>query len=505
MRCRNNKTKYFRWIVFILLASNISAQLKITSVKIIGSKYFDENMLKSKLESFSNKEYSQNIIDEDIEQILKFYDINGFPFAKIKLTELRIDSLSKTVEIKYLVDEDLKTYVKEIRFSGNRITKNYVLERESSHLKNKIYNQNEIDKIPVILKRKYLISNHEQSELFIIPNFTDSIQNNVGINFDIREGKYSTIDGVIGYAPNKTGGGNFAGMFYFSTKNLIGTARVLEIKWERENEFTQEVNFLYKEPWIFNYPIDLGVQLLQRKQDSTFARIKFEIFIQTFQFSYFDFQFKLSSDEVFPLNDEKYFTSFHSRSVGGVAKIIYDDWINNKIYFSTSISEKRKNILGPNKYLNISHLKDFTQRESEIEFRYENNIYSNYYFHEKFILKNISSSQYEFSDYYYFGGAKNMRGYRENQFYGSTVASLQNEFHLRIERESSIYLFTDFGYYSKNGDIVNPSVQKNENLFGYGFGIALPTAVGKINIAFALAKREVISDAKLHLNISNEF
>ena len=98
-----------------------------------------------------------------------------------------------------------------------------------------------------------------------------------------------------------------------------------------------------------------------------------------------------------------------------------------------------------------------------------------------------------------------MRGYRENQFYGSTVASLQNEFHLRIERESSIYLFTDFGYYSKNGDIVNPSVQKNENLFGYGFGIALPTAVGKINIAFALAKREVISDAKLHLNISNEF
>lgn len=135
MRCRNNKTKYFRWIVFILLASNISAQLKITSVKIIGSKYFDENMLKSKLESFSNKEYSQNIIDEDIEQILKFYDINGFPFAKIKLTELRIDSLSKTVEIKYLVDEDLKTYVKEIRFSGNRITKNYVLERESSHLK----------------------------------------------------------------------------------------------------------------------------------------------------------------------------------------------------------------------------------------------------------------------------------------------------------------------------------------------------------------------------------
>ena len=85
MRCRNNKTKYFRWIVFILLASNISAQLKITSVKIIGSKYFDENMLKSKLESFSNKEYSQNIIDEDIEQILKFYDINGFPLQKLNL------------------------------------------------------------------------------------------------------------------------------------------------------------------------------------------------------------------------------------------------------------------------------------------------------------------------------------------------------------------------------------------------------------------------------------
>ena len=119
--------------------------------------------------------------------------------------------------------------------------------------------------------------------------------------------------------------------------------------------------------------------------------------------------------------------------------------------------------------------------------------------------KKITSSQLEQSDLFQIGGTNTVRGYRENQFYGSQVLWSNFEYRFLTGRLSSVFVFVDAGYFSRPPDDLHSIPSQEKFLYGYGVGTRLDTSLGIMQVSFALGQGDGFSDAKIHFGIANDF
>jgi outer membrane protein assembly factor BamA len=125
--------------------------------------------------------------------------------------------------------------------------------------------------------------------------------------------------------------------------------------------------------------------------------------------------------------------------------------------------------------------------------------------------RKISSSRLEQSDLYQIGGTNTVRGYRENQFYGSQTVWSNLEYRFLTGRSSSVFGLFDAGYFSRPSDELRHKefgydISSQENfLYGYGIGARIETALGIIRVSYALSEGDGFSAGKIHFGIANDF
>ena len=106
------------------------------------------------------------------------------------------------------------------------------------------------------------------------------------------------------------------------------------------------------------------------------------------------------------------------------------------------------------------------------------------------------------TDQFRFGGARTLRGYRENQFNGSKVAWANLEYRYLLARRSRVFVFLDSGYYWRRLDS-GESVEGYK--LGYGFGLRIETGLGIISVDYGLGEGDGILAGKVHVGLINQF
>ncbi len=94
-----------------------------------------------------------------------------------------------------------------------------------------------------------------------------------------------------------------------------------------------------------------------------------------------------------------------------------------------------------------------------------------------------------------------MRGYRQDQFLGSSVVWSNLEFRYWLGRRSRVFVFLDGGYYSRTAQNVRTEAFRS----GYGLGFRLQTGLGVMGIDYGLGKGDDLMNGKLHISLINEF
>jgi len=105
-------------------------------------------------------------------------------------------------------------------------------------------------------------------------------------------------------------------------------------------------------------------------------------------------------------------------------------------------------------------------------------------------------------DQYRLGGARSLRGYREDQFRGSSIAWSNLEYRYLLGRRSRAFVFCDLGYITTSGD------KKTQDFrIGYGFGVRLETGLGIMGIDYGLAygEKQGLFGGMIHVGLLNEF
>jgi outer membrane protein insertion porin family len=196
-----------------------------------------------------NAKYNANLI-ESIEQDVSDYLANkGYPAANVYHV-LDKDANSRTINVRFIVDQSDKIYINKINISGNLKTHDNVIRREFDTQEGDLFNRSHIEKGD----RNLRMLNYFEKVL-VKPVAT---KNHGRYNIDIEvEEKSTTSIGLEGGYNSSIG--PFASV-NFQDRNLLGTGKSLDAGMRVAKKNTS-YNFGITDPYFMGRDMSLGTSL----------------------------------------------------------------------------------------------------------------------------------------------------------------------------------------------------------------------------------------------------
>lgn len=471
----------------------------LRSLRFEGNVVFESERLLREFPSEVGERFRPYLFEVSLRAILLQYEKAGYPFARATLKEVAMKETPSQydVEVTVSLEEGQPVMVTMLSVQGNRTTKDEVIAREARLQHGVRWTPDLPARVQQRLQKMQVFSSVSLPELFVRQDGT------AGLSVQVTEGNHNRVDGMVGYLPAASGG-TVTGFVNLQFRNLFGTGRRLATRWYRENQYTQEIELRYHEPWVAAFPINGDLGFFQRKQDSSYVRRQYDLSAELMLSEEFRVGAALNRADVVPTDNPtgRFVAESHTTTVGGY--FLYDsrdDAVTptRGIYYRTEFHTGRKT-----RSLGAVTLSNTTQRFA-FEMDYTLSLMQRHLLNATVHAREFRSGGLEVSDLYRLGGATTLRGYREGQFLGSRLVWTNLEYRILVSARSFVYLFSDVGYIS-TPDMSGSGLSDSEQTkVGYGIGTRVDTALGLLGVSIALGEGDTFSTAKLHLRLVNEF
>ena len=436
--------------------------------------------------------------------IFIFYFING-QNSLINISSIKPDEVSDTLLLELKKHKDLSLAYELASFSIDQKTVSYRLSRKSKILDTLIVKK--IDNLNVNISQ-YLVRPYKN--IPVGEKFNEIGENLVSRYYFLENkpeftfGKYEDglgalmlLDpkfenqflGIIGFNNNNE---NWIlnGEINIHLENLTYSADSFDLKWKKIDSLSQyiELGFSFPHPfgrnigieWKYNHDIIQGL----------YTHIESRSLLQTF----------VPGLHLIKLGFTRGITRPTSKGVeNNYEKIVYNS-------FSISSSrDSRNNRLLPSKGSFLNTILDAGLQnnsgflKSEIELEIYRQIFQQLHGSIRWIAKGINgfSSLVPKSRYLFYGGASNLRGYREHEFLSTQYQIISLETGLQLNSAIKTVIFIDCG-----SEYLNVF---QKNTIGYGFGLTQINKNSIIRLEYGLSENSSFSNGKLHLRWSSRF
>jgi len=320
----------------------------------------------------------------------------------------------------------------------------------------------------------------------------------------VEASRRNAFFGSVGVAQDpRDGNAYLSGAVDLQLRNIWGTGRDLALAWKRDALAGSNLGVAYRERFLFGWRLDFNLDLAQTVRDSTY----------TFQTA--------AAAVVLPLNAYVGLElgSAFDRSVFHVGREGDSHRLRGRLglLFETLASAGDRRPHGRvevrAEYARKSN--SFTLAGTEDRSRHQQTLWSGLFEggwplglrHELGVRGTwhiLDSEEAEIvdSELFYFGGARTVRGYREDQFRGDQVLYGGVEYRYGDPRGAQVYVFVDAGGLRRK----QPSGGfLREEHVGYGLGLRGQVATGVFDLAFAVGEDRSLSGAKLHVSLLQRF
>jgi outer membrane protein insertion porin family len=472
----------------------------VGSIAIDGAAAVSAEEMRRVMETREGAVLDPAVVGEDAARILSLYDRRGYPFAAVRVGSVDVRGREPLLDVRLAVDEGARVMLRDVRIEGNTATRPEVILRETRLHLPELYDEERLARIGDRLRRLNLFASVAEPELFM----TDS---GGVLVLRVDEGNTSTFDGVVGYAPAPAAGGDgvLAGSVTLDVRNMFGTARVLGIRWQRDDRSSQDIRLQYVEPWAFGLPVNLGGTFQQRQQDSSYLRRSVGARADLLLTESFTVAGSVRHDVTIPSAGAGPAPVENSRTLTAGLEILLDSRNDNisptsGVLYRTEYRAGSKKSFGASAAAGPSALQ---QVGLDLQWFVQT-------FPRNVVMagvhgRQVTNSRLEVSDLFRFGGTNTLRGYRELQFVGSRVAWTNLEYRVLLARRSFCYGFFDTGYYALPEDAVLGTASAQSVKYGYGVGLRMETGLGNVGVSFALGEGDNLSQGKIHFGLMNEF
>ncbi|MBV6478042.1 MAG: Outer membrane protein assembly factor BamA [Ignavibacteria bacterium] len=497
-------------LVDIYIKINEGDKITIGDIEIDGNRSISDEEILNVFSTKKDEVLDDDKLNEDLNELLKLYESRDLPFVKIKVNDITVykDNNLNKIRIELKVDENSKVKISQVKITGNEFTDDDVILREIKLNKNKYLTSNTLSEIEDRLDKLNIFEVIDEPKIYTLKNKNES-----GLLINVKEGNTNTFDGILGYNPpqGQEESGYLTGLVNVSFRNLFGTGRKLEAKYQQEVRETQELEFRYFEPYFFNYPLNINFGFLQRIQDSTYTRRNIGIKGDFLFSDYFTLSLIGNYERVIPSDiPQSSFVIADSRILASGLEIKYDSRDNiyiplKGILYKSVYTYGSKSIFNSDQLQNLGYDDSYSIQKYYVDLDFYFSMFNRQSNLIKLFGGEVRSDKLEDSDYFRIGGNKYIRGYRNEQFLASKLVSSNLELRYSVSRKGFLFTFFDAGYYFKPADEINHYPEQEGFLYGYGFGIRLESALGIIGVSYALGKNADILDGIINFGLINEF
>jgi outer membrane protein insertion porin family len=440
-------------------------------------------------------------ITADTDLLLTFFENSGYPFARVDIQRIETDSAAATVDVWFTLHAGPITAIDYVSFPGNKLTKESYLARETRLKLHRPYDQRRVKAAQQRLTRLDFVRRVGASEIAV------NREGQTGIRFPIEEARSTRLDIAAGYLP-ATGSNKavLSGLVNVEFLNLFGGGRRARVHWERPNNRIQAVEVAYREPWILNQPLAVRIDFGQRIEDTLYVTRKFAGRVEVELPSRVSGWTSIQQEAI--LADSLSSVQLNlpdSRTTYVEAGISFDsrDHPTNPrsgVYFSTLAGTAWRH-----RDRSASGLAagSFRQQRGGIDMEVAQEFLPFWITDFSVHARGLTTDEPEvlLPDLYRLGGARTLRGYREEQFLGSRIGWASVEARYWLGPASRFFVFGDIGSAYREQSAQSQTLVK----IGAGFGIRLETNLGIWGIDYGVGEGDKLLSGKLHISLLSTF
>jgi len=484
--------------------NRVNPGIAFESVNIEGNSFFDDSKLYSKMRLKGSP--SVDLLEKNIERILALYEENGFPYCQISPSDFRTVGKDR-ISFSLQVNEGPRVKIKAVQLDGLKTTQRNIILREMGKDIFGYFSQSNLDRSIKRIEKLSYIKEVKETELLSGDNPEEGI-----LKITLVERRNNTFSGIIGYAPSSgMQKGNLVGSMNLIFDNMFGTGRRMEWNWYRKDPYSSRFDFQYRESWIFGLPPTLELKTGQTDYDSTYLHLYLSaklIFNSTKKISW---GLEGGWEKIIPGSAGKsYLPDIRKYKAGLILSLDLLDRLENPcrgILYRVGMNYTQKRNYPTSVYvpdqLKAHSTNYYLDADNLIPTFRNQTLFAGVHFRGL----NTNEKVVPLSDQYKLGGINSLRGYREEEFYGTTVSWVNLEYRFLMEGNSRFFLFTDYGYYERrvhSGDRGDFKVISDGKL-GYGLGLRIDTKAGLLGLDYGLGEGDSFSQGKIHFGVVNRF
>jgi outer membrane protein assembly factor BamA len=431
------------------------------------------------------------------ENIVQYYENNGFPFAFVKLDNLSFVDNNFKVNLSLVKNGLFK--IDSIIIKGNpKISRKFLLHHIQIKPGNP-YNQSKIDNMNRLMNDLSFIKQAKPAEI----EFRDA---SADLYLYLKNYPANFFSGIIGFANDSVSNSNMqiTGDINLILLNSFKIGEKIDFYWNRYNTSSQKLRFGLQFPYIFVLPVGFSCRLGLEKFQTNY--------LNTELYTALNYEFSGSSGLKAYIQNKKSFI-IDTVSIENSGNMGFSSTITG-LGFSLDKTDYKPNPL-KGYFLDATMGYGNTTNEGQesrsiIELGFEGGVFIKAGKQLSFAFLNkssglISNSVFYKNQIYKIGGINTLRGFDEQSIFASTYSIFSFEPRLLSGKNSSFFVFSDVCWY----EYKLPEKTYSDWPIGFGAGMNIDTKAGIFKLVYAVGKQQgnpiKLSNSKVHFGFSTRF
>ncbi|WP_263786119.1 BamA/OMP85 family outer membrane protein [Salinibacter grassmerensis] len=450
-------------------------------------------------------------LEADIQRLLDRYEEAGRPLAQIRVVETTPSAAgTATIRVTLQIDEGPALWLRRVEASNDARATPELLAYLAGLEKDESLRGYDPDAIQRRLRE------HDLFRTVGAPQLRVANDGGAVLRIPIEEAPPGAFDAVLGYLPPSPtrNSGQLVGSGHLVLKHLFGGGRRAEFALDRRPGQASVVDVSVADPYLFGRPVRVSGRFRGEQRDSTYGERIYELEGGYRLGNGLELTATLSREAVRP-GPAGTQVRGPRQSIPRATTLFYGVGVRYRqldrsrnprrgVSLNVQLSQGRKE----RQFRRVVASGDTTQgsdsfRQERLQGRVR--MYLPLFDRQVVVAGGdgsvLLSRDYDRSDLFRLGGATSLRGYDEDRFVGNIAARGLVEYRLQLDRASYAHAFFDLGY------VVRPELGATTATRGwhpgYGLGMRLQTALGRISASYALNPQvQSPANGRVHLGLS---
>ncbi|MEN8224474.1 MAG: BamA/TamA family outer membrane protein [Bacteroidota bacterium] len=462
---------------------------------------------------FADRPFNPHEIEKLTENILRYCENNGYPFAWVSLDSVLIRD-DREIYASLKLELNQKVSIDTIIIKGDSKLHRKYIRNYFNIKKGDLYNESRIGKIESKMQDLPFVS-------MIRPPEVAFMEDKAKLILFMEKKRASQFDGILGIAPNEqtTGKLLLTGDIKLKLMSAFNRGELIDLNWRKLEANTQDLNFHFNFPFLFSTPFGFDYQLQLFKKDTSYFTLSNKLGVQIMFNGYNKVKAYYENRRSDLLHTEGLEFATVLPDYADITTSLYGIGIDfNKLDYRYNPrkgyhfdingavgSKKIRKNANVNQLLYDSIPLNSTLYRLELEAGWFIPLFRG----TTFLIANksgfLENKNLFDNELFRIGGLMTLRGFDEESINASTYSVFTLEFRYLMGLNSYFHLFFDGAYYERNAN----SGYVKDTPFGFGAGVNFETPAGIFALSYALGSMEgqaiQFRSAKIHFGLRAKF